>query len=64
MVEATDISWKTAASEGGVTAVLNGNVLTLQGVEGANRPNISIRTIFTISQFIAFAVTKRHSKLM
>ena len=35
LVEATDISWKTAASEGGVTAVLNGNVLTLQGVEGA-----------------------------
>lgn len=36
LVEATDISWKTAASEGGVTAVLNGNVLTLQGVEGAS----------------------------
>ncbi|WP_288087549.1 MULTISPECIES: PL29 family lyase N-terminal domain-containing protein [Bacteroidaceae] len=35
LLEATDISWKTAASEGGITAVLNGNVLTLQGVEGA-----------------------------
>ena len=35
LLEATEISWKTAASEGGITAVLNGNVLTLQGVEGA-----------------------------
>ncbi len=35
LLEPTDISWKTAASEGGITAVLNGNVLTLQGVEGA-----------------------------
>ena len=33
-VETTDISWKTT-SEGGMTAILNGNVLTLQGVEGA-----------------------------
>ncbi|WP_291593742.1 PL29 family lyase N-terminal domain-containing protein [Bacteroides sp.] len=35
LIEATDISWKTAAAEGGITAILNGNVLTLQGVEGA-----------------------------
>ncbi len=33
LVEATEISWKTAA-EGGMTAILSGNELTLTGVEG------------------------------
>ena len=33
-VEETDISYRGAASEGGMTAILDGNVLTLFGVEG------------------------------
>lgn len=34
LVEETDIDWK-ATSEGGMTAILTGNVLTLRGIEGA-----------------------------
>ena len=40
-VESTDISWKSTV-EGGMSAVLNGNVLTLTGVEGAKDGKVTI----------------------